>query len=372
MMKRILSIVLLLILLMLSNLSVNAQDTYKEQFDASGFDSVYDSLPEEAKEYFSSFSVDLSDYNWVDEIKPQSVFERIIELVKTGFKGPLAAFAACSAIMLITAAVKSLADRDDDNKTIGLVCMFGICSVTVIPICSLITSLESALKGCSTFMLSFVPVYTGILTVSGRTSSAVSGGLLLSSAEAVSMLTSFAVIPTICATLALGISSAPSPLSLGNKAAESLKKISVWCIGTLATVFTGILSMQTVIGSVADNMKMRTAKMFTSSVVPVVGSALSESLSTVVTCFSMLRSTAGIFGIVALCVIVLPILIEIALWRLCIMLLGLLASFLNLSQETAIIGAVDSALSLMCGATLIISMLFIISLTVTVFAGGTV
>ena len=90
------------------------------------------------------------------------------------------------------------------------------------------------------------------------------------------------------------------------------------------TVFTGFLSIQSVIGKAADNMTVKTTKFFVGSMVPVVGGALSEALTTVTAGIGMLKSTAAMWCVIVLAIILLPTIIELFLWRI---VLSLLASF---------------------------------------------
>ena len=70
-----------------------------------------------------------------------------------------------------------------------------------------------------------------------------------------------------------------------------------------------------VVNSAADNLSMRTAKFIIGSAVPVAGGVLSEALGTLTASVSLLKSSVGIYGVVACVVIFLPLLTELFLWR---------------------------------------------------------
>ena len=63
------------------------------------------------------------------------------------------------------------------------------------------------------------------------------------------------------------------------------------------TIFTGLLSIQSVVGSSADTLTSKTAKYVISNCVPVVGGAVSDAYSTVKGSLSLLKNGIGGVGI---------------------------------------------------------------------------
>jgi stage III sporulation protein AE len=137
--------------------------------------------------------------------------------------------------------------------------------------------------------------------------------LLLGACEIISFLASFVVLPLMGGYLALSISSAVSPLVNRQGVVESVKKLSMWIMSLLSTLFIGVLGIQTAVNSAKDSVSLRTAKFILGTSVPVAGGVLSEAVSTISTSMGLLRSSIGIYGIVALGFILLPIVVEIIL-----------------------------------------------------------
>ncbi len=369
-MKKIFIPVIVLMLLLAFAVGVSAEDIYKEQYDASGAGSLFDLLPEENRELLEGFGEGGEGEDWIKTVRAENIFLQIFEFIKGEWKAPMRAVAVCSAVLLVAAAVRSVAP-DELDTTLSFICLAGICGAVIVPACSLIASLSSALSSASVFMSGFVPIYIGILTVSGQTAlAASSGGMLLGAAEAVSFIASFFVTPIISACLALGLASAFSPLGAGKETATIMKKTATWVLGASAAIFSGVISVQTTISAAADKLTFKTAKLFTSSVIPVVGGAVGESLTTVATCFSVLKTSVAAIGILSLAAVFIPIIIEILLWRLCLFLVSMLASFLGLKEVSGAVSAVDGGLSLMVSVSVLIALAFIISLTVVTIFGG--
>ena len=96
---------------------------------------------------------------------------------------------------------------------------------------------------------------------------------------------------------------------------------------------------------------------------------LSEAVSTISASMGLLRSSIGIYGVVALGLMLLPVIIQLILWR-CVLMLNIsLGELFSLPKITGILRAVDSMLSVLFGVVLLVGGMFIISLSVVVSAG---
>ena len=354
--------------------SAQAEEIYDEQHSAVDTDSIYNALTDEAKDFLDSFGVDFSESDWYEGITYKSVFERIIDIFKGSLKEPLKCSVSAAAILLLSAAVKSLAgEKEELNYAVNIISVLGLCICLGIPVCSLIVSVNGALKGSSVFMLAFVPVFCGILLLSGFAAvSATSSGILLFAAETVGAASSFVIAPAVSSCLALGISSAISPFGGAKKTVEILKKAVIWGLSTVSAVFSAVLSAGAALGSASDKLTLKTAKLFTSSVVPVVGGAISESLSAVAASFSLLKTSVGLMGVVGIAAIFLPIIIEISVFKFCSLAVEIFASLLGLEEPALVVRSVSGALTLMIAVSLLIALLIIISLAVLIKVGGAV
>ena len=82
----------------------------------------------------------------------------------------------------------------------------------------------------------------------------------------------------------------------------------------------------------------------------------------------MLRSSVGIYAIVALAAILLPIVIEMLIWRIMMFFCVSVSAQFSLGGVTKLLKAVDMMLSVLVGMVLLVAAMFIISLTVVVGA----
>lgn len=362
-------IIIFLILSLFFALPVSAEeDAYRRHYENIGADEIIEALDENVKEYMQNNGIDPRDSDWVNNITPENIFSHILKLLSGGIKAPLSSGGAIIGIILITAALTSFG-ADGRFEAAVYAAVLAVCAIIADDIWQSVSAAVSAVKGSTTFMASFVPVFAVTVSLSGgAVTSASMSALLLFACEAVSFAASFAVLPLMGGYLALSVSSGVSPLISQSGVTETVKKVSMWILSLASTLFLGILSIQTVVNSAADSVTLRTAKFILGTSVPVAGSVLSEAVSTISSSVGLLRSSLGIYGVVALAVMFLPIIIELVLWRLALMLCGSVSSMFSLTKISGILKAVDSMLSVLIGIILLVGGMFIISLTVVVGA----
>ena len=349
-----------------------AEDAYSEEYELSGAGDLGGALPDDVQNYFSKNGIDPSDYTWVGSLTGENVFGHIWNFVKSGASTPLRAGAVILGIILITAALSSVGSESGAFSPAIYASTIAAAAVIISPIYSSVEAATNTIKGSGTFMLSFIPVFAAIVTVSGGAVTAVSmSALLLATAEGVTAVAAFVILPLMGGYLAMSISASVSPLIEQSGIAEGIRKIALWIMALISTIFVGILSIQTAVNSAADSLTLRTTKFIVGSSIPVAGSALSEAVSTITASMNLLKSSVGIYGVVALAAMFLPIIVELLLWRLVLTATAAAAQLFSLGKISGLLKAVDMMLSLLLGILLLTVAMFIISLTVVITFGKT-
>ena len=368
-MKRVLTAA---ILIFLFALPVSAeQSVYYEQYSASGVEEALDTLNGDTKDFLNSNGLTPENSEFVNNISAESVLSHIFNFFKSGIKNIIRDGASMLAVVLITCGISAFSENKNDFKPAVFTGVLTVALISARSLWSVINASVSALKGCSAFMLSFTPAFAGIVTVSGMAATAVkSSALLIAAAQGLSMLCSYFILPLIGGYLAVSICSGVSPFLNGIEIAGAIKKAAMFAEGLILAVFTGVMSIQTAVNSAADTVSLRTAKFLLGSGVPVAGTALSEAASTVISGIKLLKSTVGIWGVVAVAVIMLPILCELISWRLVLNFVSAVSQMLGGNSISSLLKSADTVLSLLVGLILTVSATFIISLTVVVKAGG--
>ncbi len=369
-------IVVLMVLLLLFSVTVKAQDeagdTYSSTLQGSGFDELTQNAPDELGRFFEQNDIDLYSPDWVNKLDTGNVFSMIWSFLSSGANAPLKGFASITAVLLIFAAVNAVCEQNSSlNESLNMIFSVVMALILIKNIIYAIDGSVAAIKGVGVFMLSFVPIFAGILTVGGAPLTAAGGSsMLLLAAEGAVQASAFLIVPAMSGYLALNLATGVSPLIKDSGIAEAVKKTAMWMLTLVFTVFLGILSMQTVINSGNDTLTTKTAKFMVSSFVPVAGTPLSEALNTVIGSVGLVKNTVGIYAVIAVVVIFLPIVAELVLWRVVMMLSGAVAGMFSLPKIPQILRSIDSFFSVLIGVILFVGALFIISLAIMLKAGG--
>ena len=364
-MKKIIFIILIFSILYLAP-TVNAEsiDTDKilqEQLEASGANELQNALPQDIAEMLEEFKIEniLESDN---ALSFDSLIKNLLELISLEFKEPLACGFSVLALLLAASMFSSFGE---ENKTLNYAVTVGVTAAAVGPAAKLITSVVSAIKAFGAFMVSFVPIYAGVLASSGKPLTAAGySSLMLLAAEGINLLGSFILIPLSGMQLSLGIC---GPLAAGiniSQNGEMIKKFSMWLLSILSTFLLGFLSVQTIISGSKDNLASKTAKFLAGTTIPVVGPTVSEAMNVIKGCLKMLSSSVLIYAVVAVGLILLPILLKLILWRLVMNLCSFSASVLTLDKSSQLLKSIDSVLAFLIGILTLSLLLFLISLTV--------
>lgn len=209
-----------------------------------------------------------------------------------------------------------------------------------------------------------IPLLAALYAMGGNVTAAASGAagltVFLSLTEEVVGGT---VVPFVGICLAFAAMEALTPeLRLGTLA-STVKKQYTTLLALLMTLLLAMLGAQTTLGARADTLAMRGAKFAASSLIPVVGGSVSELLRTVSAGVGYLRGTVGISGVLLLLLTLLPVLVELLLYRLIWQLGAAVADLVGCAQEKRLLEEIASLCGYLAAAVSICSSVFLLALT---------
>lgn len=105
---------------------------------------------------------------------------------------------------------------------------------------------------------------------------------------------------------------------------------------------------------------------------PIVGGALSDAYSSIIGSVALLKSTVGVFGVVAVVLMDLPVILQLTARILLLKLLGVLSSSMGDDASCEVLETLSSALTVINAAIIFTAALFIIStgIVISVKAGA--
>ena len=351
------------------------QEYYEQQAEDSGANDLPNYLPDDTKSQLDQMGISGVDWNSIQSIQPNSVFSQILKMLGEGVQSPMKALLSLLGIMMLCALLNSMKINLGEKNMGGIMNLIGtlcICMVVITPIVQSIVKLTGVIQGASTFMLACIPVLVGIMISNGQTVTASSYNLLmLGTTNSISFLSAHFLAP--CMNIFLGFSAVSVlPTLRLNTLCNTISKIVKWVLGFCMSVFTGLLTIQSLLGGSVDVTTNRTLRFVVSSFVPVVGSALGEALSTVQGCIKVLKGGVGAFGVLAVVFMFLPILIECLLWQMTLTVCAGIGDVFDLKEITSILNAASKVMSMMLAILLCTMAMMTISTVVVLMMGGAV
>lgn len=304
-------------------------------------------------------------------------FNDIVDLFKSLFQKkaelPIKSSVTVLVFILLSAFLQSLKAESDDsvNMIYSTATALLVSTVVLVKLTSTVSLASMAISVASNFVYAFIPVFCSIVVASGGITTGFSTNTtLLILAQELSFISSNVFMPIVNCYLALGVtSSLRYELNL-DKLLSSVKKIITTCISFVSGVFVSVLSVKTAVAGRADMLGLRSIRFAINSVVPVIGSSISEGLLSIQAYSSLIKSSVGIVGVMAVVLVFLPSIIEVVLWRISLTVCVIVSDVFGDKSVSAVLNAFLNTL-LLINVILILSMVTtVISFGILIAAGG--
>lgn len=377
-MKKVICIVFLLFLFVVPvhAQSVSEDELYRQQYEDSGAADLPDELPEETREWMDNLGISSPDWQSILNLTPETIFEQIGSSALQQSAAPVRALLSVLAVILLCALMNGMKLSFGDRPLSGVIGMVGtlcICTVVIQPIVTCIENVAFVIKGAAGFLLASIPILTGIMIAGGQTISAGSYNLLmLGAGNVISVIASTVLVPLLNIFLAFSVVSAVSPaMNLGGLC-DLFSKTVKWVLTFCMTIFSGLLTMQTVVSSAADGAGAKTVRFMVSAFVPVVGSALSDAIGSVQSSVKLLKSGVGAFGLLATGAIFLPAALECLIWLLTLTACAAAGDIFELKEITTLLRSSMKVIQILLSIILCCFVILMISTVLMMAMGGAV
>lgn len=375
--KKILFVIFLIALILIP-VCAFAQEEYNEeeynqtleQFDLS----FLEELDEDTYKVLDELGLTDFDYNKIIDFSFSDIADYLKEMIADGVKKPLYSCGIILLIIILSSFFQGFRESVNDSEMISLLSTVSALVIAVLLVSQLKYSISSAcaaISVCADFIFAFVPAFCIIVATSGNTVTAFSTNtLLLSLAQTLNFISENIFLPLSNCFLAIGICSGiRSELNL-QQLIFNLKKYLTTAISVCATAFVSILSIKTAVSARADAIGLRSMRFAINSVVPVIGGAISEGLLSIQAYSSLIKSSVGIVGIIAVLTVFVPPVLNVSFWRLFLSLCRTVSDIFNDRSVSSVLKAFEDSLLIM-NVILILSMVTtIISIGILIAARG--
>lgn len=197
-----------------------------------------------------------------------------------------------------------------------------------------------------------LPVMTAAMAAQGG----IAGSAALYSGTAIfnSLLTSLVsgiFVPLVYLFLAVSAANSALGEDILKRMRDILKGLVSWCLKTLLTVFTTYMGITGVVSGTTDAATLKAAKVTISTVVPVVGSILSDASEAVLVSAGLAKNAAGVYGILAILAVFLRPFLRIGVHYLVLKATAAVCGIFGTKTMSELVGDYSTAMGLLLAMT---------------------
>lgn len=236
------------------------------------------------------------------KIDNRSILKRLLFFLKGQTTSILKVLASILAIVLIHSLLKIVTDNLAENnvsKIIYYVEYILIISVIMNNFSDIINSVRITIKNMTNFINTLIPLLSALMIYTGSiTTSSLLEPIIIFIITFIGNLISTLILPVVSIIVVLSIISKISDKIDITRITNFMKSSVTWILGILLTVFVGVVSLEGSLTSSVDGITAKTAKAAVSSLIPVVGKILGDSVDSILGCGLVLKNALGIIGVV--------------------------------------------------------------------------
>lgn len=339
-------------------------------------DKLQDDLPDGVNDILSEYGINDFKSDTLINLSITDFLKMISFGIMYKLKEPLSILATLLAVILLASLLNTFENTFNQNslgQTFQIVSILCVSGLIVTPIIEILKHISLLIEQIGTFLLSFLPVFTGIITVSGKPLTAFAyNGVLMVVVQVVSVVSKSILIPLCGSYLALVICSAVTNQIDISNFIKTLKTILMWTLGFLLTIFVAILTIKSFVASSADTVTMKAGKYVAGSFIPVIGGMISDTLSIIQSSMGVIKSSVGTFGIIVILISFIPSIVSVLFMNLSIKLAQIVSDMLSVKKVSSLLEATSFVLTFMQSILICYGIMVIISITLMLVLGSNI
>ncbi len=269
---------------------------------------------------------------------------------------------------IITAISSSFA-----NKSVGEAAFFAcftLMSATAVK--SFMTAMKygvSVISAMTDFITKLSPLLMLMLGAGGAAMSAAAFKPVMSAAVyIISIVIEKCLVPLITFSSVLAVAGNISEHVRLSGFCRVVKSISKWLMAAIITIFTGISAIYGFSAPALDAVSGKAVKFAVGSLVPVVGTFLSDTLETVVSGTRLMKNAVGSAGMIVMCSICLIPIIKIGVIQLMLKLTSAVAEPLTDKRISSMMWEVSESVTTIFAVVIMVAVLFMINIGIILAA----
>lgn len=303
-------------------------------------------------------------------IDNSTIAKKILNILGKEIKNQFTLVGSIIVIIVIHSILKSISDGLE-NEGISKVSYFVqyILIVTLImkSFSGIVSDIRDTTENLVGYSYSLIPLLISLMMFTGNlvSASAIQPILLLMVTFIGTFISDF-LLPMVLIGTALGIISKISDKVQIDKLAKTFKSSTVWILGIVLTVFTGVLSMESSLTGKVDGITTKTTKAIVTNAIPVVGKILSDASETVLGSGIVLRNAVGLIGVIVIIGICATPIIKLGILTALYQILSAVCEPIADKKIISIIEQMRDTFKVLLGMVCAISVMLIIGVTIVI------
>lgn len=299
---------------------------------------LFDIIEDEVADTLEDFGISSIDSQSIYNISLSSITAYFATDLSQKAASVVSTFFNLFSVVLILSILTSIFKGSDNQAYISIVAVIIMIILMVDEINTCVNTVVSVLSLSSSFMLSFIPIYTLLISLSGNPTSALTyNSLVFVFAQCISFFANYFAQNIMGAYFCLSIAFCMNEAINIGTFVKVINKCVNFSLGLIATIFTSFLSIKNVLSIAIDSVSVKGIRFLISSLIPVVGGAISDAYSSILGSLSLIKSSVAIIGILVITILNVPVIIETLLYYIALSVLTFISDALDLNSVSNVL-----------------------------------
>lgn len=344
-----------------------------------GEDIDVDNFLSSAKEYASEVFPEIKTEDVLEKIINGSLFEdenlvqKILGIFTKEIKTSLSLVLKIISVSILCSLLKNIQSHNESSvgEVAFYICYLFVVTLVINSYVEIATLCSDTMTKLNDFMNILTPLILSLLVANGSIASVtIMQPVLILMTSLTNTLITKIILPIIFISMVINIIGNISENIDVSKLPSILQKTSVWTVNFILGIFIGILSLEGTLAANVDGLTAKTAKTVVSTVIPVVGKALSDATDSIIGAASITKNALGIVGVIAIvgivCVPIIKALVMMFIYNISAALVEPLVD----KRMSKCIADAGNAIKIIFALMSTVSILFIISITLMIKVGN--
>lgn len=337
---------------------------------AGDIDELIDVLPDGVVGYLPGGAEDADGI--VENFSADYLLGVVVKAASAVFPETARSLSGILALIILSSVLGVIRDGTGSGELrdiLSYVCTVCVCGAAYEVTGSVLSVAGGLITTVGTMMRCAIPAMAALSAASGGvTFAAVCSGILYGAITVLESLCEGMLFPLmkICVCISMG-SSALGNQSLG-EVISPLKKAASFMLGLIMLIFSAVLGFRGIVASSVDSAAIKGVKFAVSGIVPIVGGAVGDAMSSIFGSMALVRSTFGTASAVILSVAVIVPILRILIYKTMFDLVSATAGLVGMKSEGKFLSDMGSVCGVLLAVSSCISVFFIIG--VGIFAAG--